>query len=246
MAELTGLPVPCMDWSSADIAHSYRKFKSLCELMFTGPLSSKMEEEQVKYLLIWSGEEGIELSSTSNLTVAEKKLLSTHCTRFESFVAPKSNFRLSRFKLRSLKQGPTETFDNFIKKVRLLVSECKFVDFQAHIIDALIFGTNSERVQSKLIQKDEKLTLDIALDIARTEEATQQQLSYMASNGTQAVHAIAKMPYKPLRQQSSKAQALQAPKVRQCGSCGREHARAPWKICPANKSSCSHRGKPNH
>ena len=118
----------------------------------------------MKYLLIWSGKEGIESSSTWNWTVAEKKLLSTYWTRFESFVAPKRNFRLSGFKLRSLKQGPTETVDNFIKKVCLLVSECKFVESQAHIIDALIFGTNSERVQSKLIQKDEKLSLDIAVD----------------------------------------------------------------------------------
>ena len=40
------------------------------------------------------------------------------------------------------------------------------------MLDTLIFGTNSERVQSKLIQRDETLSLDEAIDMARTEEAT--------------------------------------------------------------------------
>ena len=39
------------------------------------------------------------------------------------------------------------------------------------MIDALIFGTNSQVVQSELLAKDNQLTLDTALDTARTEEA---------------------------------------------------------------------------
>jgi len=124
MAELAGLLTPRMD--SSDAPQALKKFKNLCELYFSGPLKDKSEEEQVSYLLIWSSEEGIELLSTWTLTADEKKKLSTYWKKFEDYVAPKSNFRLSRYKLRTLKQEPGETVDSFLKKVRLLVNECKY------------------------------------------------------------------------------------------------------------------------
>ena len=90
MAELAGLPTPRMDWSSSDVPQALKKFKNMCELYFSGPLRDKSEEEQVSYLLIWSG---IELVSTWSLTADEKKKLSTYWKKFEEYVAPKSNFR---------------------------------------------------------------------------------------------------------------------------------------------------------
>ena len=42
------------------------------------------------------------------------------------------------------------------------------------MLGTLIFDTNSERVQSKHIQRDEPLSLDDAIYIARTEQATKQ------------------------------------------------------------------------
>jgi len=173
MAEFA-LPVPKLDWNSSDAPHAFRKFKDLCELMFAGPLKDKSEEEHCKYLLIWSGEEGIELKSTWNLTADEAKKLDTYWTNFEQYLAPKSNFRLSRYKLRSMKQGPTESVDAFMKRVRIVVNECKYTG-DDHLLDALIYGTNSSRVQAKLLQKDNTLTLEAALEVARLEEITKQQ-----------------------------------------------------------------------
>ena len=105
MAELTGLPVPRMDWASAIAPEALKKFKSLCDLMFDGPLKDKEEETKVKYFLIWSGDEGKELVSTWKLTAGETKKLDTYWTKFETYLAPKSNFRLARYKLRSLIAG---------------------------------------------------------------------------------------------------------------------------------------------
>ena len=60
-----------------------------------------------------------------------------------------------------------------MKTVRVLARECKYADNNEHMLDTLIFGTKSEHVQSKLIQRDDTLSLDEAIDRARTEEATQ-------------------------------------------------------------------------
>ena len=165
MAELAGLPSPRMDWHSSDPPQTFRKFRATCELYFSGPLKDKSEEEKISYLLIWTGDEGIELASTWSLTADQKKKLSTYWDKFEDYVAPKSNFRLARFKLRTIKQGKDETVDSFLKQVRVLVSECKFTNTEEHIIDTLIFGSNNSRVQSKLLEQDATLTLDKAIDI---------------------------------------------------------------------------------
>ena len=74
----------------------------------------------MKYLLLWSVEEGIDVSSTWDLIDNESNTLSVYWDRFAKYVAPKSNFRISRFKLRSMKQDNGESVDAYMKTVRIL------------------------------------------------------------------------------------------------------------------------------
>ena len=53
--------------------------------------------------------------------------------------------------------------------------------------DTLIFGTNTERVQSKLIQSDETPSQDKAIDIARTEDS-----NYIAKPQSRIEHSCNK------------------------------------------------------
>ena len=87
-APLSCLSVPKVDWSVPDAPHAFKKFKSLCTLMFDGSIQDLNEETKVKYLQIRSGEEGIELVSTWQLTADEVKKLDTYWQRFESISLP--------------------------------------------------------------------------------------------------------------------------------------------------------------
>ena len=84
----------------------------------------------MKYLLLWSGEEGIDVSNTWDLTDNESNTLSVYWDRFGKYVAPKSNFRIARFKLRSMKQDNGESVDAYMKTVRILARECKQYRYQ--------------------------------------------------------------------------------------------------------------------
>ena len=53
-----------MNWASTHVPQAFKKFKTICQLMFDGPLAEKTEAVKVKYLPQWPGEEGIEVSST--------------------------------------------------------------------------------------------------------------------------------------------------------------------------------------
>ena len=54
----------------------------------------------MKYILLWSGEEGIEVSSTWDLFITESNTLGP----VRKICGLKSNFRIARLKLRSMKQ----------------------------------------------------------------------------------------------------------------------------------------------
>lgn len=228
MAELAGLPSPRMDWNAADLLQALKKFKATCQLYFSGPLKEKSEEEQISYLLIWTGDEGIELVSTWSLTETEQSKLDTYWAKFEEFVAPKSNFRLARYKFRTLKQEKGESVDSFIKKVRILAKECKYTNIDEHIIDALIFGSSDSRVQAKLLEHDATLTLSKAIDIARTAEATTSQLADIRSkeNYTTIISTLKHCDNN--KQHFGKA----------CGNCGTKHDQAKRSLCPAYNSEC--------
>ena len=121
MAEMAGLSAPTMVWASTDVPQAFKKFKTICQLMFDGPLAEKTEAVKVKYLLMWSGEEGIDVSSTWDLTDNESNTLSVYWDRFRKYVAPKSNFTIAGFNLRSMKQDNGESVDAYMKTVRILV-----------------------------------------------------------------------------------------------------------------------------
>ena len=79
----------------------------------------------------------------------------------------------------------------------------------------MIFGSNSKRTQTKLLDKDPTLTLDTALNIARTEEVTSNQIKEISPDSSTRVDALKHgggVPVKP-----------RGPMIRVCGCCGTEH-----------------------
>jgi len=68
------------------------------------------------------------------------------------------------------KEEPSETAASFLKKVGIVVKECKYTNpDNTSLINALIFGSNNPLVQSKFLEHDDTLTLDKATDIARNQ-----------------------------------------------------------------------------
>ena len=157
-------------------------------------------------------------------------------------MAPKSNFRLSRYKLRTLKQESGETVDSFLIKFRLLVNECKYTNPDEHIIDAIIFGSSNRRVQSKLLEHEATLTIDKAIDTARTQEATSNQLQDIRGSHDTTINALrhgGNMREPPARDPQSS-------KETRCGNCGNVHDLSSQSPCPAYGTRCKAYGKWNH
>ena len=73
--DLSGVPTPKMDWTSAHISEEWKNFKQHAELIFKGPLADKDEQEKCSYLLLWIGDKGRYIYNTwTDLTMNKKKV----------------------------------------------------------------------------------------------------------------------------------------------------------------------------
>ena len=97
---------------------------------------------------------------------------------------PRTNHRIHRYTLQGIGQEQGESVDNFVAKIKNIAAKCKFRDskeVEDRILDQLIWGSNNPEVQKSLIGRDEKLSLNNAIDIARSNEATKRQMNSLLS-----------------------------------------------------------------
>lgn len=102
---LAGFEPPKMNWKlDIDLPKRFRRFRQKCNLLFDGPLSKRTVEQKCNYLLLWSGDHGLDLFNTWELNEDQKKDLDEYWRRFERHVEPQANYILNRYYLRSLQQ----------------------------------------------------------------------------------------------------------------------------------------------
>ena len=180
--DLQGIKPPNFDWDSSELVQQFRSFRRYCELLLSTPTyASKTPKQIVNYILLWMGPQAVEVfDNWSHLTDDQKEVPENVWDAFSQYFEPKSNFRLARFQLRDLKQDNKESVDSFVNRLKVQAKKCNFKDassFEDNLIDQFIKGISHVSVQKKLLDQDPKtLTLDKALDLARTFEATQSQL----------------------------------------------------------------------
>ena len=231
MGELSGIKPPHMDWHDTDLPTAFKTFKQYCQLVFNGPLNKKEEKEKATYILLWIGEEGLKIFNSFELNDEEKAKTDTIFDKFTTYLEPKLNFRIARFQLQSFRQTKDESVDAFMARCKLQAQKCRFgeVELEERLIEQLIIGTRERKVQEILLGKDEKLKLDKAMDLARTREAT---INDMKSLALQGVAPANDTNIDAIRQNSNP----------QCGKCGLHHG----KKCPAYGTRCRKCRQYNH
>ena len=172
--------MPRMDWSSGDLPAARKSFQQHCELAFGGPLKDKSEEQRCNYLMIWVGEKGRDVYNTWNLSSEESKKLTTYYEKFEAYVKPESNNIFARYKFHNIVQHEKEPFEQFLKKLKIEVKDRGYKEPDEIVRDRVVIGCYPQTVRKKLIQEGSELTLEKAVDIARTQEMSNTQLQSMA------------------------------------------------------------------
>ena len=113
--------------------------------------------------MYWSGEHGIQLFNSWDLTAEQQKNLSSYWERFEHYIKPHSNELIAVRELHNLRQG-NMSLEEFIAKLRILVKEANYlVEHNDQILrDFLVLGINSDRVRKDCFKEGNDLTFNKA------------------------------------------------------------------------------------
>ncbi|CAG2214759.1 unnamed protein product [Mytilus edulis] len=172
---------PKMDWEATDLVTAWKSFQQHTEFWFAGPLAKTAEAQKCNYLMIWIGNKGRDIYSTWDLSEDDKKKLEVHYQNFEKHVRPKSNKIYSRYKFLSRVQKEIDTFEEYLTDLKILVKDCGYATPEEMVRDAIVFGTKDHKVREKCITEGSELSLEKAINFARTYELSKAQLKTMES-----------------------------------------------------------------
>lgn len=192
---------PRIDWDSPNLLEAWRRFQQYAELMFTGTLREKPEQDKCN-LLLWIGEKGRDVYDTWTLTEDEAKKLKTYYDKDTEYLTPKSNLIYARYLFHEKMQGNSETFEHFVTELKLLVKDFGYPNSDEMVRDCIVFATNSPHVREKLLSQGAELALDKAIDIARSHELAQMQLKEVVGSRDHNSHeAVVKLKLKLTKDQ---------------------------------------------
>ena len=116
-----------MDWDAPDPITAFASFKQKCQLMFSSALQDTNDEEKVSYILLWSGEKGLDIFNSWTFTKEEDKKNPANIFKwFENQLKPKMSHRIHRYTLQGMRQEQCEPVDDFISRLKNLVLKCQF------------------------------------------------------------------------------------------------------------------------
>ena len=124
-----------------------------------------IRKKQVRHLLLWVGDKGLEIYNTTTWADAEDKNKTKEVLdALENYTKPQSNQILSRYQHRCLKQGDMP-LEEFVTKACLLVDDSGYPAAvkQETLRDTLLLGLKSDKVRRDVIAKGNELTFQHSL-----------------------------------------------------------------------------------
>lgn len=226
------LPPPTIDWNTSNLAKSMDRFIRQVHLYFDGPMKDVDSDTKLNYLLIWSGIEGQEISDTFPFRQGEERTLDKYIQFFKEYANPRSNFRVARHNLLKCKQNADESAHAFLSRLRQTAKQCEYgrTVEETIVLDLFIFGIYLQSAQKSLIREGSDLTIEKALGIVETEEATCKQMEALRTTAVEDSSTLA-------------VRARQPSGPTTCGNCGTKHHQ--YK-CPAKGKYCLKCNKKGH
>ena len=181
---------PYMNWSSPDLVGTFKFYQQKCDLYFTVRYINPAQ--RASHILLHVGDEGLRIFNSWSLSEADALNPNLIWNKFTAHIGPHVNFRVQRYYLQTYIQSEDETIDTFFTRCKLQALRCKFThaEHNERLIDQLIVDTRFPGLQKELLGKNEHLTLEEAINIGRTNEASINKLAQLRGMQHNDVHAI--------------------------------------------------------
>ena len=207
--------------------------------------ASRLSEEENSYkcsvLLACIGEEALAIFDGLHFeTEADRDNIDIVIQKFEEFCVGATNEAFESYKFHIRQQDSAESIDCYAAELRKLAKNCNFGELEDRMIrDRIVVGVKCEELRKKLLA-ERKLTLELAMTIARSHETSEQQAQAM--NKETSVDAV-KFKKKEFSQKMKENKFSSHKQKVDCTRCGRKHER---NRCPAAKETCRECDKVGH
>ena len=177
-----------------DSTHRGKQWKQFKRDWTYYKVATKIDKEggavRVAHLLNVIGKEGQDMFDTFNLNDEDCVNVAKALQEFENRCLPVSNVIYERYVLNKRVQEAGESLDHYITEMIKQAELCKYGNLKDELIrDRLVCGIKEDRIHEKLLSKKD-LTLQKAIQILRTSQATQFQAKGMAAEQEALVKSV--------------------------------------------------------
>jgi hypothetical protein len=141
-----------------NLAENWRRWKQRFELFMTATEASKESGKiQSSMLLHLIGEDALEVFNTFEFAFDEDKEKTSEILKnFDEYCNPKRNLTVERHIFNSRMQQPGESFDQYVKDLRLKVKTCEYGTMADEMIkDRIVVGVQSYIVRGRLLREND-------------------------------------------------------------------------------------------
>uniref|UniRef100_A0A146L0H7 RNA-directed DNA polymerase n=2 Tax=Lygus hesperus TaxID=30085 RepID=A0A146L0H7_LYGHE len=234
----SNVPIPAKMTTEGNASEHWKYFKEEWEnYAIASGLDKKEPSVQVATLKCLLGRGTMQILKNLKLDATKMSAVSTIVSELDAYFSPAVNIIYERYIFGSAVQGASESIDQYVARLRNLVSTCSYGSLEGEMIrDRLVLGIRDEATKKQLIC-DAKLTLDTAITTCRVNElASAQMRSLHTTTVPEQVNRMHQRRKRPKSTATVKGKA-------DCWYCGLVHAKGE---CPAYGKRCFRCRKYNH
>ena len=222
-----------LEVNASNLAKEWERWKELFnDFLIASDKDKKDKKVKASILRNLIGPDALVIYETFTLTEDEKADCGAIIAKFEEYCKPKVNIVYERFKFWNTKQNDM-SLDEYVIKLKSLAKDCAFDDPEQNtsscqVRDKFVAGMSDIRTQERLL-REPKLTLERAIEIAKTAALSQKQAHEIQNRDEE-------LPVDTIKKATSG-------KITECDNCGYSH---PIRACPAWGKTCKKCSKLNH
>ena len=130
-------------------------------------------------MLNFAAEDTIEVFNILQFAEGDEKKLSKALEQFEQYCNPRKNVVFERHQFWQITQKDTETVDQFVTHLKNKVKSCECLSPVDDMVrDKFVFSIRDLLLKERFL-REEKLTQDKAISMARASEASKEQIKAM-------------------------------------------------------------------
>ncbi|UYV66468.1 K02A2.6-like [Cordylochernes scorpioides] len=225
---MSNIPVPAPILINSQAAENWRFFKSQWDNYQVATELNKKDNNVIRAtFLSLIGKDCFNVFLNLDLKEDEKNSLPKIIEALDNHFTPQKNVIYERYIFNTSNQEENEGIDSYTNRLRGLASSCEYDILTEELIrDRIVLGIKDNRVRKKLLMEP-KLNLSSAIDICRTAEVTEQQITKLTGQESEDVKWNRKYERK---KEATKATNETFEDIINCRYCGSKHRKA---SCPA-------------